>query len=60
MTQKKVSKKKIRKVEKKIQNLPATPQTFLYMGLYRLLTELHYQGDYILVSQICDAVLNYF
>lgn len=57
MTIKKVAKKNIRKVEKAIQNLPATPNNITYIRLYQSLQELYFQEEYRLVIDICSALM---
>ena len=53
----KVSKKKIRKVDQMIRNLPVIPQTFTYVDLYHILETLHFRGEYALTCSICDALM---
>ena len=55
---KKASKKKIRKVEKMVQNLPVSPQTFVYLDIYEAAIQLYFQNKYNTVCKICDALLN--
>lgn len=54
---KKVSKKKIQKVERVFRNLLAEPQVHTYMTMYQVLEELHFQEQYKLVIQICEVIL---
>lgn len=49
------SKKKIREIEKKIQDLPMIPTTFTYIKVYQALQELHFHEKYEIVNRICDA-----
>lgn len=54
---KKVSKKKIHRVERVFRNLLVEPQSHTYMTMYQVLEELHFQGKYNLVVQMCDVLL---
>lgn len=54
---KKISKKKIQKVERVFRNLLAEPQVHTYMMIYQALEELYFQGKYNLVVQICNVLL---
>lgn len=54
---KKVSKKKIHRVEQVFRNLLVEPQAHTYMTMYQVLEELHFQGKYNLVVQMCDVLL---
>lgn len=54
---KKVSKKKIQKVERVFRNLLAEPQVHTYMMIYQALEELYFQEQYKLVIQICEVIL---
>ena len=58
MKLKKISRKRIREVQKMIQELPTTPKIFTYVRIYQSLQELHFQGKYELANSICDALLN--
>ncbi len=54
---KKVAKKKIQRVERVFRNLLVEPQSHTYMTMYQVLEELHFQGKYNLVVQMCDVLL---
>lgn len=56
-SKRKLSAKKIQKAEKSIRRLKVTPQAFSYVNLYHDLIVLHFQGEYDLVSKMCDALM---
>lgn len=38
-----------------IRPIPVTPTSFTYVSLFQALQELHFQGEYDLVIDICDV-----
>lgn len=58
MKLKKRSRKKIREVREIIQDLPMTAEMLPYISIYQSLQELYFQGEYEIVDNLCDALLN--
>lgn len=58
MKVKKRSRRKIREVQRMIQELPTTPDVLTYVRIHQSLQELYFQGKYELVCDICDALLS--
>ena len=54
----KQAEKLIRKTEKRVCKLSATPDALTYVTLYQVLQELHFQGRYNLVKKICRALMD--
>lgn len=56
-SERKVTKKIIRKAAKAVSSLPASLQSATYVKLYEAMEELYFQGAYKLASGIGNAVL---